>query len=70
MPEQRVERDDAMDPGPYTATRCPCGHKGCRAWLVEPVAAVQGVCFNEFQAVAVARLLNNLVANSQKAKGG
>jgi len=42
----------------YRAIRCPCGHKSCTAWMVDPVAAVQSVRFTERQAKAVAGLLN------------
>jgi hypothetical protein len=46
------------DPGPYRAIPCPCGHPACTSWMVEPVAAVQGVSFTREQAEAVARLLS------------
>ena len=36
----------------------PCGHPACRAWMVSPQAAVQGVRFTEGEARAVADLLN------------
>lgn len=42
----------------YRATPCPCGHKTCKSWHVEPVAAMQGVNFMQDQAEAVAELLN------------
>lgn len=42
----------------YTARRCTCGHRACRNWFVYPVADVQGVCFTEEQAKAVAAFLN------------
>lgn len=42
----------------YQATRCPCGHRACKDWHVEPVAAFQGVKFTEAQARVVADLLN------------
>ncbi len=38
----------------YTAMKCPCGHPTCKAWMVDPVAAVQSVRFTEAQARAVA----------------
>jgi len=41
----------------YRAMPCPCGHKTCRAWMVNPVAAVQGVSFTRDQAEAVAAFL-------------
>lgn len=44
----------------YRATPCPCGFDGCVSWHVEPVAATQCVSFTKFQAVAVAKLLNEL----------
>jgi hypothetical protein len=43
----------------YRASRCPCGHRGCKSWHVEPVAATQGVSFNEEEAKVVAAFLNN-----------
>lgn len=45
------------DPGPYRAIPCPCGHRACSSWMVDPVAAVQGVRFTQEQAEAVAALL-------------
>ena len=48
------------DPGPYRAIPCPCGHRGCSSWMVEPVADVQGTSFTEAQARVVAALLNGL----------
>jgi hypothetical protein len=42
----------------FRATRCPCGHRVCENWFVEPVAAFQGVSFTKKQAEAVATLLN------------
>ena len=44
----------------YFASRCPCGHRSCTNWLVEPVAAFQGVSFTYKQAEAVAELLNQM----------
>lgn len=44
----------------YRASRCPCGHRVCKDWHVEPVAALQGVKFTEKQAKAVASLLNEM----------
>ncbi len=49
------------DPGPYRAIPCPCGHAACSSWMVDPVAAVQGVSFIEEQARAVAGLLNAMI---------
>lgn len=43
----------------YRAIRCPCGHPVCKAWMVDPAAATQGVYFSEAQAHAVAALLNS-----------
>ena len=40
------------------AQKCPCGHRHCKDWHVEPNAAVQGVSFTKEQAEAVAKLLN------------
>ena len=47
-----------MTTGPYHATHCACGQRGCHDWHVEPTAAVQGVGFNRAEAVAIAELLN------------
>lgn len=44
----------------YRAIPCPCGHRACTSWMVDPVAAVQGVRFTQAQAEAVAALLNTL----------
>ena len=52
-----VEERKYVDPGPYRAVSCPCGHGSCRSWLVEPVAAVQGVSLTREQAELVAALL-------------
>lgn len=40
------------------AIKCPCGHRTCTAWMVDPEAAVQGVLFTEEEAMAVADFLN------------
>ena len=42
----------------YKAIPCPCGHPVCKNWLVEPVAALQGVSFTEAQARLTADVLN------------
>ncbi len=42
------------------AIRCPCGDKICKAWMVSPQAAVQGVRFTQAEAEAVAKLLNKM----------
>jgi hypothetical protein len=42
----------------YRAIKCPCGHPSCTSWMVEPVAAVQGVSFTKELAEAVAEFLN------------
>lgn len=42
----------------YRAVQCPCGHRACKDWHVDPAASVQGVRFTEDQAKAVAALLN------------
>lgn len=42
----------------YKAIPCSCGHPVCKNWLVDPVAAFQGVSFTQEQAEAVAVLLN------------
>ena len=47
-----------MKMGPYTVSRCQCGHRACRDWHVSPVAATQGVKFTEVQARVVACVLN------------
>lgn len=47
-------------PEKYRAFPCPCGHPSCKAWMVDPVAAVQCVRFTEPQARATAHLLNTL----------
>ena len=44
----------------YRATKCPCGHPGCRHWHVWPVAAVQGVGFTQKQAEVIVGLLNTM----------
>lgn len=44
----------------YRAIKCPCNHRACSSWMVDPVAAIQGVSFTETQARAVAALLNNM----------
>lgn len=46
----------------YTAIRCPCGHPSCKNWMVDDVAAIQGVAFTEKQAKAVAALLTAMDA--------
>lgn len=48
----------------YRAIRCPCGHRACKSWMVDPVAAVQGVRFDERQARSVANLLNTMENDS------
>ena len=50
----------------YQAIKCPCGNRGCRSWLVEPVAAVQSVNFTETQARFVAHLLNALESDGSR----
>lgn len=55
-----MQQADYEHPGTYSAIRCPCGHNACRSWMVDPVAAVQGVSFSERQARAVAQLLNDM----------
>lgn len=40
------------------AIKCPCGHRACTAWMVDPEAAVQGVRFTQEEAELVASLLN------------
>lgn len=42
----------------YTASPCPCGHTACKAWHVSPVAAIQGVQFDEAEARDTAAFLN------------
>lgn len=49
----------------YKAIPCPCGHRTCKNWLVDPVAAVQSVSFTEAQAKAVATLLNDMEQNKR-----
>jgi hypothetical protein len=44
----------------YKAVPCPCGHRVCKNWFVDPVAAVQCVSFTKEQAEAVAQLLNDM----------
>lgn len=51
-------------PGPYRAVKCPCGHVACKAWMVEPVAAVQGVSFTREQAEFVAAALTSQLKTS------
>jgi hypothetical protein len=40
------------------AIPCPCGHRSCKAWMVTPQAAIQGVGFTEAEAGVVAMALN------------
>jgi len=42
----------------FRAMKCPCGHKACTSWFVDPVAAVQCVRFTKEQAEAVAEFMN------------
>jgi hypothetical protein len=42
----------------YRAFKCPCGHRACTSWGVDPVSPYQGAHFTERQARATARLLN------------
>lgn len=44
----------------YKAVPCPCRHPACSDWHVANVASVQGVFFTEEQAVAVAKLLEEM----------
>lgn len=44
----------------YRAIPCACGHKGCSAWHVWPLADVQGVRFTKNQAENVAEMLNDM----------
>ncbi len=53
----------------YTAMKCPCGHPTCKAWMVDPVAAVQSVRFTEAQARAVAALLNEMETGEKEDDG-
>lgn len=48
----------ARPDGPFSATRCKCGHPSCANWHVSPAADIQGVGFTEDQAKAVADFLN------------
>lgn len=43
----------------HFAKKCTCGHRACKNWFVEPVAAVHGVRFTEKEAKAVAEFLNS-----------
>lgn len=52
------------------AIRCPCGSPGCHNWLVAPEAALQGVCFTQAQAEAVAELLNKIAPRVSETVGG
>lgn len=54
------------DPGPYRAIPCPCGAAVCKNWLVDPVAAIQGVAFSQVQAEFVAETLNLAAINGEK----
>jgi len=45
--------------GVFRAIKCPCGHRACNNWFVDPVAAVQCVSFTEEQARAVADFMNS-----------
>lgn len=42
----------------FRALPCPCGHRSCKNWFVDPVAAVQCVSFTKEQAYAVAEFMN------------
>lgn len=42
----------------YRAIPCACAYAKCPDWHVSGVADVQGVCFTQAQAEAVAQLLN------------
>lgn len=55
-----MSSDASAYPGPYRASKCPCGHPACASWHVDSVAAVQGVSFSQRQAEAVAKLLNEM----------
>lgn len=44
----------------YRVSKCPCGHRACTNYFVDPVARYQGVSFTERQAHAVADLLNQM----------
>lgn len=48
------------------AMKCPCGHRACKAWMVAPQAAVQGVRFTQEEAEAVAKLLDEMELFSKK----
>lgn len=52
----------------YRAIKCPCGSPNCKNWLVDPVAAYQGVSFTEHQAKAVASFLNYLEESDPREK--
>lgn len=52
----------------YSASPCPCGHKACHSWVVEPAAATQGVSFTEVQARCVAELLNRATEEEKEKK--
>lgn len=54
------------DPGPYRAIPCPCSSATCENWLVEPIAAIQGVSFTRSQAEFVAAVLNLAAVNGEK----
>lgn len=51
----------------YTVERCRCAYPRCRHWHVAPVAAMQGVCFTERQARAVAAVLEALESKNHRA---
>lgn len=51
----------------YRAIPCSCWSPHCRAWHVSPVADVPCVSFTQEQAVAVAKLLNEMAAKEEEA---
>ena|SRR5215472_5463641 len=42
----------------FRAIPCPCGHPACKSWMVDPVAAIQGVSFTQEEAEAIAEFMN------------
>lgn len=60
FPEEDFIDDEPEFIPPYRAIPCSCGHRACKNWFVDPVAAVQCVSFTQEQAEAVAKLLNEM----------
>lgn len=44
----------------WKAVKCPCNHSRCNSWMVEPVAALQGLSMTEAEAHVMAASYNLL----------